>query len=111
MCGARQLGRSHTWLKSERIRKTQRHKDTEAQRRASKVFYSAPLCLCVFVSLCFSSRYLISEIKPQHSFKFASLVSLVLNKPEWVDAIDIEVRVIWNGMVHDIRCLELELSA
>src|SRR5262245_16218336 len=36
--------------------KTQRHKDTKAQRRAIKEpFNRAPLCLCVFVSLCFLS--------------------------------------------------------
>src|SRR5215510_7807116 len=36
------------------MRKTQRHKDTEAQRGAIKWFFGrASLCLCVFVPLCF----------------------------------------------------------
>jgi hypothetical protein len=39
--------------------KTQRHKGTEAQRRAIKNLGCASLCLCVFVSLCFSRRLLL----------------------------------------------------
>src|SRR6185295_11267090 len=37
------------------MNKTQSHKDTEAQRGAIKEFLiRAPLCLCVFVALCFT---------------------------------------------------------
>ena len=35
--------------------KTQRHKDTEAQRRAIKNLGCAPLCLCVFLGAYFCS--------------------------------------------------------
>src|SRR4030095_4717664 len=44
------------WLKVERVRK--KHRDTKTQRHkgALQGFLCAPLCLCVFVSLCFSCR-------------------------------------------------------
>jgi hypothetical protein len=42
--------------------KTQRHKDTEAQRRAIKNLGCASLCLCVFVPLCFLGGYFCSFV-------------------------------------------------
>jgi hypothetical protein len=50
---AKQTFRKFTGYPLLKYGKTRRHKDTEAQRRASKTFFCAPLCLCVFVSLCF----------------------------------------------------------
>ena len=60
--------------------KTQRHKDTETQRRAKIIFDVALLCLCVFVSLCFVTFATAQDVRSRTRPKPANLSTAVDDK-------------------------------
>src|SRR5437867_8857995 len=50
------------------------------------------------------------KVQPQHSLELAALVAFVLDEPERIFAVDVEIRTVWERMVEDIRRIQPDLQ-